>query len=139
MTALAPNSFPKAIHIPVELRGRPINSMPTSVRLANVLKTANIRVLGDLHGRKLDDFVWKRNCGTKTLKELDILVRKAQASPGDTEAASFISENGASFVVPGPVRQLRFTELPTTQRLGHLVEALGIRTLGELQERSASE
>ncbi|KAF5407275.1 MAG: hypothetical protein Udaeo2_26320 [Candidatus Udaeobacter sp.] len=66
----------KPIHIPPDLRGQKIECMVMSVRLAGVLRRANICVLGDLHGYKLDDFAWQRNCGFKTLHELDAVVRK---------------------------------------------------------------
>ena len=65
MTPLTFNSFLKPIRISPDLRGQKIECMAMSVRLAGVLRRANIRVLGDLHGYKLDDFAWQRNCGYK--------------------------------------------------------------------------
>ena len=98
------NSFFKSIEIPADLRGQAIEGMAMSVRLAGVLRRSNIRVLGDLHGCKLDDFALQRNCGYKTLHELDALVRQAHSSveqaPPRPEAGSLLPGNGVSFVVP---------------------------------------
>ncbi len=113
-----------------------------SVRLAGVLRRANIRVLGDLHGCNLDDFAGQRNCGYKTLRELDALVRQARSSveqtPPRPEAGS-LAGNGVSFVVPESISQLQFAELPITSRLTNFVRSIGLRTLEDLNGRSAFE
>ena len=142
MTSLAFNSYSKAIHIPVDLRGQPIEYMATSVRLAGVLRRANIRVLGDLHGRKVDDFALQRNCGPKTLYELDALVRQEHSSveqTPDPEIGSPLPVKGVSFVVPESISQLRFNELPITKRLAHFVRSIGVQTLGDLNGGTALE
>ena len=134
---------PKPIHIPADLRGQAIEGMAMSVRLAGVLRRANIRVLGDLHGCKLDDFGLQRNCGYKTLHELDALVRRAhcgvEQAPPRAEAGSFLPGNGMGFVVPESISQLRFAELPITSRLTNFVRSIGLGTLGDLNGRSAFE
>jgi hypothetical protein len=142
MIPLTFNCFLKPIHIPADLRGQAIEGMPMSVRLAGVLRRANIRVLGDLHGRKLDDFAWQRNCGYKTLHELDVLVHQAHSSveqTHETEAGSLATENDVSLVIPESISHLRFAELPITSRLANVVQSSGLRTLGDLNGRSASE
>jgi hypothetical protein len=142
MTSLIFNSLLKPIHIPADLRGQAIEGMAMSVRLAGVLRRANIRVLGDLHECKLDDFAWQRNCGYKTLHELDALVRQAHCSVEQTreaETGSLLPRNGASFVIPESISQLRFAELPITSRLANVVQSIGLRTLGDLNGRSVSE
>jgi hypothetical protein len=136
------NSFFKPIEIPADLRGQAIEGMAMSVRLAGVLRRSNIRVLGDLHGCKLDDFAWQRNCGYKTLHELDALVRRAHSSVEQTrepEAASLVRGNDVSFVVPESVSQLRFAELPITRRLTNFVRSIGLRRLADLNGQSAFE
>ncbi len=139
---LSLNSFLEVIHIPEDLRGQAIDRTAMSVRLAGVLRRANIRVLGDLHGCKLDDFAGQRNCGYKTLRELDALVRQARSSveqtPPRTEAGS-LAGNGVSFVVPESISQLQFAELPITSRLTNFVRSIGLRTLEDLNGRSAFE
>src|SRR4029450_11003365 len=142
MTPLIFNSFLKPIHIPPELRRQAIKRMAMSVRLAGVLRRANLRVLGDLHGCKLDDFAWQRNCGYKTLHELDALVRQAHSSVQQTsepQAGSLVPGNDVSLVVPESISQLPFAELPITSRLANVVQSIGLRTLGDLNSRSASE
>jgi Sigma-70, region 4 len=142
MTALIFNPL-KPIHIPADLRGQAIECMPMSGRLAGVLRRANIRVVGDLHGCKLDDFASQRNCGYKTLHELDALVRQANSrvekTPPRPEAGSLLPGNSVSFVVPDSISQLRFAELPITSRLTNFVRSIGLRTLGDLNGRSAFE
>jgi hypothetical protein len=133
----------KPIHIPRDLRGQKIECMAMSVRLAGVLRRANICVLGDLHGYKLDDFAWQRNCGFKTLHELDALVRRAHSRVEQPlprpEAGSLLPGNGVSFVVPESISQLRFAELPISSRLTNLVRSIGLRTLRDLNGQSAFE
>jgi hypothetical protein len=133
----------KPIHIPVDLRGQAIECMAMSMRLAGVLRRANIRVLGDLHGCKLDDFALQRNCGYKTLHELDALVRQARSrvehTPPRPEAGSLFPGNDASFVVAESISQLQFAELPISSRLTNFVRSIGLGTLGDLNGRSAFE
>src|SRR4029434_6385437 len=133
----------KPIHIPADLRGQAIECTAMSVRLAGVLRRANIRVLGDLHGCKLDDFALQRNCGYKTLHELGALVRHAHSRAEDTpprpEAGSLFPGNDVRFVVPESISQLQFAELPITTRLTSFVRSIGLRTLGDLNGRTAFE
>ena len=84
MPALALHSFSKAIEIPASLRNQPLDAWQTSARLSTVLERFGIHVLGDLHGRKVVDFAWEKNCGPKTLYELDLLARRAQFQNGTT-------------------------------------------------------
>jgi Bacterial RNA polymerase, alpha chain C terminal domain len=136
------NSFFKSIEIPADLRAQAIEGMAMSVRLAGVLRRSNIRVLGDLHGCKLDDFALQRNCGYKTLHELDALVRQTHSSVEQTrepEAGSLVRGNDVSLVVPESISQLRFTELPITIRLTNFVRSIGLRTLGDLNGQSPFE
>jgi hypothetical protein len=64
----------KTIDIPASLWSKPLEAWQISVRLTGVLQRSGVRVLGELHGRKVGDFARKRNCGLKTLLELDSLV-----------------------------------------------------------------
>jgi hypothetical protein len=142
VNSLAFNSFGKAIHIPLDLRGEPIGRIAMSARLAGVLCRTNIRVLGDLHGRKVVDFARQRNCGHKTLHELDTLVRRAHSRIEQTrgpEGGSLLPGNGIRFVVPESISQLRFAELPITTRLTNVVRWIGLRKLGDLNSLSVFE
>jgi hypothetical protein len=63
-----------AIVIPDEARGHVLSSFPMSVRLANVLDSRKIRLLGELNGLTYGQIRNYRNCGRKTLDELRALV-----------------------------------------------------------------
>jgi RNA polymerase sigma factor (sigma-70 family) len=155
-TAFAFRCFPKTIDIAGGLQHWPLDAFQMSLRLADVLRRARIRILGDLHGRKVGDFAWERNCGFETLHELDLLVSavasaKADASrtSGDCESSAGLPCNGegsaknakrhkkvqnrAGFAIPESVCQLQFDELPITKRLVNVLRSIGARTLGDLQ------
>jgi hypothetical protein len=165
MPALALHSFSRAIEVPASLRDQPLDVWETSARLTAVLGRFGIRVLGDLHGRKVVDFAWEKNCGPKTLYELDLLARRAQSRNGKASCngnrrgcvntshtpshdfSATASERGtakmqedvASFAIPESVCHLSFSELPITTRLANVVRAIGARSLGDLNGRSAFE
>lgn len=165
MPALALHSFSKAIKIPAGLRDQPLGAWQTSARLSAMLERFGIHVLGDLHGRKVVDFAWERNCGPKTLYELDLLARRARVRNGKasgdrhrrgsaqashTPSRSFsatgsevpnatMPEDGASFAVPESVCHLFFHELPITTRLANVIRSVGARTFGDLDGRNAFE
>jgi hypothetical protein len=145
MAALTLRWYSKTIDIPAGLRDQSLEtwsgSCRISVRLTGVLRRAGVRVLGDLLGRKVGDFAWERNCGPKTLHELDSLVRRAQSG---TEKASIaestpLPQNGVGFAIPESISQLQFHELPITRRLANIVRSIGVRTLGDLKGRSPFE
>jgi len=138
MAASAFHPFSKTIDIPANLRGEPLEGCQTSVRLSGVLRRSGVRVLGDLHGRKVVDFAWERNCGFKTLHELDSLARRAE-SRAPTNGNVPLLQNGAGFAIPESVCQLQFHELPITTRLANVVRSIGARTLGDLKGRSTFE
>jgi len=145
MAALALRWYSQTIDIPAGLRNQPLEawsgSCRISVRLTGVLRRAGVRVLGDLHGRKVGDFAWERNCGPKTLHELDSLARRAQsgAEKASTPESAALPQNGAGFAIPESISQLQFHELPITARLANIVRSIGARTLGDLKGRSSFE
>ena len=159
MAAIAFHSFSKTIDIPAGLRGQPLEAWQTSVRLTAVLRRSGVRVLGDLHGRKVDDFAWERNCGFKTLHELDWLARRASrdceraekatsagngslplpGSSGRCRTTADAQQDEVGFAIPESVCQLQFHELPITTRLANVVRSIGARTLGDLKGRSTFE
>ena len=138
MAASAFHPFSKTIDIPADLRGEPLEGCQTSVRLSGVLRRSGVRVLGDLHGRKVVDFAWERNCGFKTFHELDSLARRAESGAA-TNGNVPLLQNGAGFAIPESVCQLQFHELPITTRLANVVRSIGARTLGDLTGRSTFE
>jgi hypothetical protein len=159
MAALAFHSFSKTIDIPAGLRRQPLEAWQTSARLNGLLRRSGIRVLGDLHGRKVVDFAWERNCGFKTLHELDWLARRASRDCGRAETATSAGngslplpgssgscrttadaqQDEVGFAIPESVCQLQFHELPMTTRLANVVCSIGAQTLGDLTGRSSFE
>jgi hypothetical protein len=165
MPALALHSFSKAIEIPAGVRDQPLVACQPSARLGAMLERFGIHVLGDLHGRKVVDFAWERNCGPKTLYELDLLTRRARFSNGNgsrsnhqrdyadalhTPSHNFaatgrelvtgnMQEDGGRLAIPESVCHLPFNELPITRRLANVLRAIGARNLGDLNGRSAFE
>lgn len=165
MPALALHSFSKAIEIPAGVRDQPLVACQTSARLSSMLERFGIHVLGDLHGRKVVDFAWERNCGPKTLYELDLLTRRARFSNGNgsrnshqrryahalhTPPRNFAAtgtelvngntqQDEGRFSIPESVCHLPFNELPITRRLANVLRAIGARNLGDLNGRNAFE
>ncbi len=141
MAALVLRWYSQTIDIPAGLRDQSLEAWQMSVRLTGVLRKAGVRVLGDLHGRKVGDFAWERNCGAKTLHELDWLAHRAQSgaeNPSTPESAAS-PQNGAGFAIPESICQLQFHELPITARLANIVRSIGARTLGDLKGRNPFE
>ncbi|HSS16380.1 MAG TPA: hypothetical protein VLQ29_05305 [Candidatus Dormibacteraeota bacterium] len=165
MPALALHSFSKAIEIPARLHNQPLEAWQTSARLTTLLSRFGIRVLGDLQGRKVVDFAREKNCGPKTLYELDLLARRAQSqngkascnghrrgcvhashtpshgfsATGGERATAKMQQDAASFAIPESICHFSFSELPITTRLANVVRAIGARSLGDLKGRSAFE
>jgi hypothetical protein len=138
MATLPFHWFSRTIDIPAGLRRQPVEAWQTSARLNALLRRSGIRVLGDLHGRKALDFAWQKNCGVKTLYELDSLARRAE-SGSLTNGNAPLLQNGAGFAIPESVCQLQFDELPITTRLANVVRSIGAQTLGDINGRSAFE
>jgi hypothetical protein len=147
MTAFASRCFPRTIKIPARLRYRPLEALPEgrriSARLAHMLHRSGIHVLGTLHGLRVGDFAWERNCGLKTLHELDSLVSTLTNQPSSrdrsTRKSRTLTTVGTAFAVPKSVCGLRFDELPITKRLANVARSAGLRTLGNLHGRTRFE
>ncbi len=74
---------PDAISIPANVRDWPLAQMPLSVRLAGVLQKMGLRTLGDLNGVLYDQVLSMRNCGQRSLRELEALVVRVQSGEFD--------------------------------------------------------
>ncbi len=96
-----------------------------------------MRLAGDLHGRSYVEFGKYRNCGRKTLAELRELVQQLQAGSGEAITFEFTAEpaNPYLLLIAPEARDLKFTELPVSVRLGNVLQAFGFQTLGELDRR----
>lgn len=139
--AFVSRCFPKTIKIPARFRDLPLEALSDdrkiSVRLAHVLRRSGARILGDVDGRRIGDFAWKKNCGLKTLEELDSLGSLFSNQP--TSASRGTTTSRTPFAIPKPVCGLRFEQLPITKRLANVVYSNGLRILGDLQGRTPFE
>jgi hypothetical protein len=145
MASLALGWYARTIDIPACLQDRPLEALPgsrrVSTRLAHVLHRSGLHVLGDLHGRRVCDFAGKRNCGLKTLQELDSLASSVASRPLSRNRRATVSQKAGetAFAIPKSVSGLRFDELPITKRLANVARSNRLRTLGNLQGRTPLE
>lgn len=68
-----------AITVPAELHHLNVADLPLSVRLEGVLQRKGVRCLGDVQGVSLDDLRRTKNCGRKTIAELQQVIERAAA------------------------------------------------------------
>jgi hypothetical protein len=128
-------SSAETIFIPEDIRGQPIPLANLSRRLAHVLEVRGLRLLGDLHGLPLDDFLKFRNFGKKSYAELldfVISIRHRPPLPGALAAMPTPAVLADCFVVPPDIRDLNPFELPLSVRLQRVLERKGITRLGDL-------
>src|ERR1044072_57340 len=143
MAAFTSRCFPRTIQIPARLRGQPLEVLSShwriSARLAHVLQRSGIGVLGTLHGLRVGDFAWKKNCGVKTLYELDSVASaliNQRLSRRRLSTSRELTIMGTALIVPKSVCGLRFDQLPITRRLGNVTRTAGFQTLGNLHGQS---
>jgi len=67
------------IDIPERLRVCEIPNDNLSVRLINVFRNRDLKLLGDLHGLRFKEFMSYRNFGKKTLLELNAFLMRFEA------------------------------------------------------------
>jgi hypothetical protein len=65
------------LFVPAELRHLKISHLPISVRLEGVLRQMKVRQLGELHDISVEDIRAIRNCGRKTIQEVEALLARA--------------------------------------------------------------
>jgi hypothetical protein len=63
--------------VPLGLRDLKVSRLPISVRLEGVLRQMKVRRLGELHGISVEDIRAIRNCGRKTIQEVEALLARA--------------------------------------------------------------
>jgi hypothetical protein len=121
------------IFIPSAFRGRLIKTFGLSVRLANVLEYKNIHLVGELHGLDYEDFLGWRNCGRKTVIELQNLVGGLQSGSDEIALREQQPTQVTSLlVVPPLARDLKLSELPVSVRLEKILQKCGYQSLGNL-------
>ena len=63
--------------VPAGVRDLKVSRLPISVRLEGVLRQMQVRQLGELHGISVEDLRAIRNCGRKTIQEVEALLARA--------------------------------------------------------------
>ncbi len=123
----------------------PVTDFELSVRARNCLKKMNIRTLGDLVRTTESELLGYKNFGETSLKEIkDMLAAKGlrlgqaledgsdfSASPGDPLAEAAPEEDSERNT---PIEQIEFSV-----RARRVLEQLGVRTIGDLADRSEAE
>ena len=61
-----------------------LHELPTTKRLANIARSMGIRTLGDLNGRSVCEVLQWKNCGQRTLREIQQLIERAISGEFDT-------------------------------------------------------
>ncbi len=120
------------LFIPSAERGQLIAAFPLSVRLANVLEAANVRLSGDLHGRSFAEIARVRNCGKKTIDELREIVRSLQVGGSEGPPPPVVRHDPNVLQVSSGIREVLLTEIPLSVRLGNVLRAFGHVRLGDL-------
>ena len=127
------------IFIPSAERGLLIAAFPLSVRLANVLEVANVRLSGDLHGRSFTQFAGVRNCGKKTIDELREIVRSLQVGGSEAPPPPALRRDPNVLQVSSGIREVLLSEVPLSVRLGNVLRAFGHVRLGDLHGVNTSD
>ena len=122
----------QVMYIPVEHRGQSLDTYDLSVRFRNVCGLAGIRVMGQLHGMTLTDFGKLRNCGKKTVIELQQLVHQIQGAAVMPQAPNAVRRDPNVLSVIESVRSLSLNELPLSTRLEAVLSEHGWHQLGDL-------
>ncbi len=79
ITTEAADSDPNIVSVSTAVRGLLLEELLMSPRLENVLRARGYRTLGDLHGCDLIELSKTKNCGRKTIFQLQQLLRRAEA------------------------------------------------------------
>ncbi len=131
----------ETIFIPLEARGKLLSSFSISVRLEHIFESLGLRLVSDLHGRTISEFRRCRNCGKKSLDELQELVGLIQHQHHATGAGSQIgavvqeetvSVAAGAFFVPVKLREVEIADLPMSVRLDGALQQKSVRCLGDL-------
>ncbi|MBS3821292.1 MAG: tetratricopeptide repeat protein [Planctomycetes bacterium] len=123
----------------------PVTDFELSVRARNCLKKMNIRSLGDLVRTTESELLGYKNFGETSLKEIkDMLAAKGlrlgqaleegtdfSASPDEPLGIVTLEENG--------VRSTLIDQVEFSVRARRVLDQLGIRTIGDLADRSEAE
>ncbi len=75
----------ETLYIPQEARGLPLAACPMPIRLFNVLRGLDFRLVGDLHGFSVKELKGIQNCGSQTVSDLELFVERIQQGEFETK------------------------------------------------------
>lgn len=128
---LVDNEF-DPIFIPTTERGRLVAEFPLSVRLANILQVAGVKLVGDLQGRSLAEFARVRNCGKTTLEELQGIVRRLQLGSSESRPPDVPRRDPDILQISDALQEVSLQELPLSVRLATVLSSCGYKKLADL-------
>ena len=123
----------------------PLPTIPAiSVRLSNILAYKKFKIFGDIHGFRLSDFLRFRNCGKKTILELEGLIRNVQGGVTSTDPMQQHALHGPPcdpniLSVAPMARELDPYNLPLSVRAENILKKLAIKRLGDLEGTTVSQ
>ena len=134
--ALPPGNPPDYISIPEHLRTRPFAEVGDS-HLRRLLLQANIRLLGNLHGRRLSELEAYPGCGERTVWDLRDRVIRAVYPGAEPDLETWpipmrFYRPNPSLAVSAAIGHLKLQDLPVSTRLELVLKGLGIERLGHL-------
>ena len=135
---LPPGNPPDYISIPEHLRTRSANVVAGSRRMHRLFERANIRVLGDLDGKRLSDFAAYPGCNNGTLRELRWLLLRFLHRIFEPDLTTWpilmcdYRPPGPAFQVPLAIHDLSPHDFPVSIRLENVLRRLGIERMGQL-------
>lgn len=119
------------------LLSQPITDITFSPRARKALEKLNIQTLGDLCSKTEEDMLTIPNFGKTSLREIkEFLASKSlNLSSGEAPVASIALSGAAS----GDVLGKPLTELEWSGRVPRLFETLGLKTVGDLTQKSEKD
>jgi DNA-directed RNA polymerase subunit alpha len=125
----------------------PVTDFELSVRSRNCLAKMGVRTLGDLVQRTEQELLSYKNFGETSLQEIkDILAQKGlrlgmgrEEVARDDQARTILEGIGTGEADKRKLLQKPLTELELSVRSRHCMNVLGLKTVGDLIERSEPE
>jgi DNA-directed RNA polymerase subunit alpha len=125
----------------------PVTDFELSVRSRNCLAKMGVRTLGDLVQRTEQELLSYKNFGETSLQEIkDILAQKGlrlgmgrEEVARDDQARTILESIGAGETDKRKLLQKPLNELELSVRSRHCMSVLGLKTVGDLVDRSEAE
>ena len=135
--------FDSVLVVPKSVRHLRLTQLPVSTRLSNVLGSMRIRTLGGVHGRCVGEFLRRKNCGRRSVLELEQLIQRAASGDfddsniekADAPAALLNLIEAAITKLPDRDRNFVLARVGAGRKRHHTLEQLGQR-YGITRERA---